>query len=85
LCREHAIPPCRPCWLLRAAAGISKGQEQEGRYPVKEITEDIEIVARVAALDIGKATLMACVRVPDEDRLSAIYDDSLASWCYNYP
>jgi transposase len=35
---------------------------------VKEITEDIEIVARVAALDIGKATLMACVRVPDEDK-----------------
>jgi len=35
---------------------------------VREITEDIEIVARVAALDIGKATLMACVRVPDEDK-----------------
>jgi len=35
---------------------------------VEEITEDIEIVARVAALDIGKATLMACVRVPDEDK-----------------
>ena len=35
---------------------------------MREITEDIEIVARVAALDIGKATLMACVRVPDEDK-----------------
>ena len=35
---------------------------------MEEITEDIEIVARVAALDIGKATLMACVRVPDEDK-----------------
>jgi transposase len=35
---------------------------------VEEITEDIEIVARVAALDIGKATLMACVRVPGEDK-----------------
>jgi transposase len=35
---------------------------------VEEITEDIEIVARVAALDIGMATLMACVRVPDEDK-----------------
>ena len=26
-----------------------------------------EIIARVAALDIGKAELMCCVRVPDED------------------
>ena len=68
MCREHAIPPCRPRWLLRAAAGICKRQEQEGRCPVEEITEDIEIVARVAALDISKATLMACVRVPDEDK-----------------
>ena len=30
--------------------------------------EDEEIIARVAALDIGKAELMCCVRVPDEDR-----------------
>jgi transposase len=36
---------------------------------VKEITEETaELVARVAALDIGKAELTACVRVPDEDR-----------------
>ena len=35
---------------------------------MEEIAEDIEIVVRVAALDIGKATLMACVRVPDEDK-----------------
>ena len=27
-----------------------------------------EIIERVAALDIGKAELMCCVRVPDEDR-----------------
>jgi transposase len=35
---------------------------------VDEITEGVEIVARVAALDIGKATLTACVRVPHEDK-----------------
>jgi transposase len=35
---------------------------------VEEITEDAEIVQRVAALDIGKATLTACVRVPHEGR-----------------
>jgi transposase len=28
-----------------------------------------EIIERVAALDIGKAELTCCVRVPDEDRL----------------
>jgi transposase len=34
---------------------------------VEQITEDAELVARVAALDVGKAELTACVRVPDED------------------
>jgi transposase len=34
---------------------------------VEEITEEVaELVARVAALDIGKASLVACVRVPHE-------------------
>ena len=32
-------------------------------------TQDEEqIIARVAACDIGKAELVCCVRVPDEDR-----------------
>ncbi len=35
---------------------------------MEEITEDAEIVVRVAALDIGKAVLTACVRVPHEDK-----------------
>ena len=30
--------------------------------------EEAELVARVAALDIGKATLTACVRVPHESK-----------------
>ncbi len=30
--------------------------------------EPFELVERVAALDLGKATLMACVRVPHEDK-----------------
>ncbi|MGH3692492.1 MAG: IS110 family transposase [Pseudonocardiaceae bacterium] len=30
--------------------------------------EPVELVERVAALDLGKATLMACVRVPHEDQ-----------------
>jgi transposase len=36
---------------------------------VEEITEEAaELVARVAALDVGKAELVCCVRVPHEDR-----------------
>ena len=31
--------------------------------------EEAELVARVTALDIGKATLTACVRVPHESKL----------------
>ena len=30
--------------------------------------DDEQVIARVAALDIGKAELVCCVRVPDEDR-----------------
>jgi transposase len=35
---------------------------------LQETQETQEIIERVAALDIGKAELMCCVRVPDEDR-----------------
>jgi transposase len=36
---------------------------------VEEITEDAaELVARVAGLDIGQASLVCCVRVPHESR-----------------
>ena len=30
--------------------------------------DDEQVIARVAALDIGKGELVCCVRVPDEDR-----------------
>jgi hypothetical protein len=33
-----------------------------------ETQDDQEIIERVAALDIGKAELVCCVRVPDEGR-----------------
>lgn len=36
---------------------------------VEEVTEEAaDLVARVAALDIGKASLVCCVRVPHEDK-----------------
>ena len=35
---------------------------------LQETPETEEIIERVAALDIGKAELMCCVRVPDDDR-----------------
>ena len=33
-----------------------------------ETQDNEEIIERVAALDIGKAELVSCVRVPDEER-----------------
>ena len=39
---------------------------------MEELTEEpAELVQRVAALDIGKASLVCCVRVPHESRLGA--------------
>jgi transposase len=35
---------------------------------LEEDPQDGEIIARVAALDIGKAEVVCCVRVPDEDK-----------------
>ena len=35
---------------------------------LQETRDREEIIARVAALDIGKAELVCCVRVPDERR-----------------
>jgi hypothetical protein len=36
---------------------------------VEEITEEaVELVERVAGLDIGKASLVCCVQVPDDTR-----------------
>jgi hypothetical protein len=35
---------------------------------VEQTEEPMELVARVAALDIGKASVTACVRVPHEDK-----------------
>ena len=39
---------------------------------MEEVTEEaVEVVARVAALDVGKASLVACVRVPHESKPGA--------------
>jgi transposase len=35
---------------------------------VEDTGEPAELVERVAALDLGMAALMACIRVPNEDR-----------------
>jgi transposase len=34
---------------------------------IEQVDESGELVERVAALDIGKASVMACIRVPHED------------------
>jgi hypothetical protein len=35
---------------------------------LRETQDNEEIIDRVAALDVGKAELVCCVRVPDESR-----------------
>lgn len=35
---------------------------------MEDTDEPVELVERVAALDLGKAALMACIRVPNEDK-----------------
>src|SRR5665811_1512784 len=38
---------------------------KEGKLVLEETQDEQEIIERVAALDIGKAELVCCVRVPD--------------------
>jgi transposase len=52
--------------MLPRAAAVARCDE-EARL-LTEAQDDEEIIERVAALDIGKAELVCCVRVPDEDR-----------------
>ena len=53
--------------LPRAAAAFGSVEVRQAR--VLTATDDSEeIIERVAALDIGKAELVCCVRVPREDR-----------------
>ena len=51
---------------------------------LQETHDREEIIERVAALDIGKAELMCCVRVPDEDhrgrRLQEVQSDGSSPW-----
>jgi transposase len=39
-----------------------------GSQMLAQTQDEEQIIARVAALDIGKAELVCCVRAPDEDR-----------------
>src|SRR6266542_4013180 len=55
------IPPCP----VAPAGGRAGGHRQRQGGGVLEETQDTEeIIGRVAALDIGKAELVCCVRVP---------------------
>jgi hypothetical protein len=52
--------------LLRATVLLSVG-EQGGRV-LEETNDTEELIARVAALDIGKAELVCCIRVPGQGK-----------------
>src|SRR5262249_43718245 len=57
--QRHGSCGRRPPWC---------GPMAGGSQMLAETQDDQEVIARVAALDIGKAELVCCVRVPDEDR-----------------
>jgi hypothetical protein len=50
-----------------APAGSGHPTVEEGGQVLTKMLDNEEIIERVAALDIGKAELMCCVRVPDDD------------------
>jgi transposase len=54
-------------WLLRATIAVDRVGEQGGGV-LGETQETEEIIQRVAALDIGKAELVCCIRVPGVGR-----------------
>jgi transposase len=50
-----------------APAGGGLPPTAQGGQVLTETQDNEEIIERVAALDIGKAELVCCLRVPDED------------------
>jgi transposase len=53
-------------WLLRAAVLLPVSEQ--GGWVLEETNDTEEIIGRVAALDLGKAELVCCVRVPGEGK-----------------
>jgi len=65
-CFEHVDQiPLSPLRLLRATPVAVEGEEDEVLH---EDPQNEEIIERVAALDIGKAELVCCLRVPHEGK-----------------
>jgi transposase len=54
-------------WRLPRATALVAADGKEGRV-LEEAHDSEELIGRVAALDIGKAQLTCCVRVPSPDR-----------------
>jgi hypothetical protein len=54
-------------WFLRAALSAA-GTAGREYLVLTETQDDEQIIERVAAIDIGKAELVCCVRVPDENK-----------------
>src|SRR5438067_3865113 len=54
--------------IAPAGGGRAWLSQRRRRQMLAKTQDNEEIIERVAALDIGKAELVCCVRVPDEDR-----------------
>src|SRR6266480_906389 len=54
--------------IAPAGGGRAWLSQRRRRQMLAKTQDNEEIIERVAACDIGKAELVCCVRVPDEDR-----------------
>jgi hypothetical protein len=63
-------PDSDPSWLPRVAVLVTGRvcSESGGNAVLEPVQDQDEIIERVAGLDIGKAELAACIRVPDPTR-----------------
>ena len=68
-CRfEHASPVLIPVVPLAPRAATLRLAWSKEVVSVDPVEESAGLVERIAALDIGKASVMACVRVPHPDK-----------------
>jgi len=63
---EDQFPSVTP--LAPAGSSRLRLVDSEEGEMLTQTQDEEQIIARIAALDVGKAELVCCVRVPDEDR-----------------
>ena len=76
-CRARELDSLLSRQLVRATTSVKLRvvTMKEGNLVLEETQDEQEIVVRVAALDIGKAELVCCLRVPrSQGRVSGVQE-----------